>query len=64
MAMLVVVVVIIIVIIMIMVVVITTAVCPRGLPFSWWGCYGLCLKHKPIEFAHSFILFLCLFLPL
>ena len=21
--------------------------CPRGLTFSWWGCYGLCLRHKP-----------------
>ena len=27
--------------------------CPRGLTFSWWGCYGLCLRHKPIELAHS-----------
>ena len=35
--------------------------CPRGLAFSWWGCYGLCLKHKPAELAHSSILFLYLF---
>ena len=32
--------------------------------FTWWGCYGLCLRHKPTEHAHSFILFLCLFLSL
>ena len=23
-------------------------------PFSWWGCHGLCLRHKPAELAHSF----------
>ena len=28
--------------------------CPWGLTFSWWGCYGLCLWHKPTELAHSF----------
>ena len=22
--------------------------------FTWWGCYGLCLWHKPTELAHSF----------
>ena len=22
--------------------------------FTWWGCYGLCLRHKPTELAHSF----------
>ena len=27
---------------------------PRGLTFTWWGCYGLCLRHKPTELAHSF----------
>ena len=27
---------------------------PRGLPFTWWGCYGLCLWHKLTELAHSF----------
>ena len=26
----------------------------RGLTFTWWGCYGLCLTHKPTELAHSF----------
>ena len=25
--------------------------CPHGLPFTWWGCYGLCLTY-PI---HSFV---------
>ena len=25
-----------------------------GLTFTWWGCYGLCLRHKPTELAHSF----------
>ena len=24
----------------------------RGLIFSWWGCYGLCFKHKPTDLAH------------
>ena len=27
---------------------------PHGLTFSWWGCHGLCLGHKPAELAHSF----------
>ena len=27
---------------------------PPGLTFSWWGCYGLCHRHKPTELAHSF----------
>ena len=26
----------------------------RGIPFSWCGCYGLSLRHKLTEFAHSF----------
>ena len=45
--------------------------CPRGLTFTWWGCYGLRLGHKPAELARSFfsffffsLLFLCLFLSL
>ena len=25
----------------------------RELTFSWWGCYGLCLRHKPTELADS-----------
>ena len=27
---------------------------PRGFAFTWWGCYGLCPRHKPTELAHSF----------
>ena len=27
---------------------------PRELTFTWWGCYGLCLRHNPTELAHSF----------
>ena len=27
---------------------------PRGLTFTWWGCYGWCPSHKPAELAHSF----------
>ena len=26
----------------------------HGLTFTWWGCYGLCPRHKPTELAHSF----------
>ena len=26
----------------------------RGLTFTWWRCYSLCLWHKPTELAHSF----------
>ena len=38
---------------------------PHGLTFTWWGCYGSCLWHKPTELAHSFfILLLYLFLSL
>ena len=33
--------------------------CPRGLTFTWWGCYGLCLWHKPAELAHSFLFCSC-----
>ena len=32
---------------------------PRGLTFTWWGCYGLCLWHKPTELAHSFLFYSC-----
>ena len=32
---------------------------PRGLTFSWWGCYGLCSSHKPAEFAHSLLFCSC-----
>ena len=24
---------------------------PRGITFSWWGCYGLCLRHKLTKLA-------------
>ena len=34
---------------------------PCRLTFTWWGCYGLCLWHKPTKLAQSF-LFLFLFL--
>ena len=27
----------------------------RGLTFSWWGCHGLCHRHKLTKFAHSFL---------
>ena len=37
---------------------------PRGLTFTWWGCYDLCLCHKATQLAHSFILFLYVFLSL
>ena len=29
--------------------------CPRGFTFTWWGCCGLCLWHKPDELAHPFL---------
>ena len=32
---------------------------PRGLTFTWWGCYGLCPRHKPAELAHSFLYCSC-----
>ena len=32
---------------------------PCGLTFSWWGCYGSCLRHKPTERAHSFLFCSC-----
>ena len=28
---------------------------PRRITFSWWGCYGSCLKHKLTQLAHSFL---------
>ena len=27
---------------------------PHRLTFTWWGCYGLCLRHKPTKLARSF----------
>ena len=32
---------------------------PRGLTFTWWGCYGLCLGHKLTELSHSFLFCYC-----
>ena len=37
---------------------------PRGLTLLWWGCYGLCQRHKQTELPFLFILFLCVFLSL
>ena len=37
---------------------------PRGLSFASWGCYGLCLRHKLTEFAHSFYLPVSIFMAL
>ena len=31
-----------------------------GLTFSWWGCYGLCQRHKPSKLAHSFLFCSCI----
>ena len=40
---------------------------PYGLTFTWWGCYGLCLWHKPTELPHSFLfcscVCFCLYVP-
>ena len=33
--------------------------CFRGLPFTWWGRYGLCLGNEPTELAHSFFFLSC-----
>ena len=35
---------------------------PRGLTFTWWGCYGLCLTETNRAYPLLFILFLYLFL--
>ena len=32
---------------------------PCGLLFSWWGCYGLCHRHKLTKLAHSFLFCSC-----
>ena len=34
---------------------------PRGLTFTWWGCYVLCFWHKPTELAHSFLFCSCVY---
>ena len=33
--------------------------CPRGLPFTWWGCCGLRFWRKPTELAHFFSFCFC-----
>ena len=33
--------------------------CPRGLTFTWWGCCGLRLWHKPTELPTLFFLSFC-----
>ena len=35
------------------------SLCPRGFSFTWWGCCGSCLWHKPTELAHSFLFCSC-----
>ena len=37
---------------------------PRGLTFSWWGCHGLCQRHKSTELANSFLFCSCVCLSL
>ena len=32
---------------------------PRVLTFTWWGCFGLCQRHKPTELAHPFLFCSC-----
>ena len=32
---------------------------PRGLPFTWWGCCGLCFSHQPAKLAHSVLFRSC-----
>ena len=34
---------------------------PHGLTFTWWGCYSLCLWHKPTEPALSFLFCSCIY---
>ena len=28
--------------------------CPRGISFTWWGCYSLCFRHKSIQLPTPF----------
>ena len=40
---------------------------PRGLTFSWWGCYSLCHKHKPhlpTPFFYSILVSVSVFIAL
>ena len=32
---------------------------PRGLTFTWWGCYGSRQRHKPTQLVHSFLFCFC-----
>ena len=48
----------------IIIIIIIINLCPRGLTFSLWKYYGLCLRHKPTELTHSIIPFWSLFLSL
>ena len=32
---------------------------PRWFTFTWWGCWGSCLWHKPAELVHSFLFCSC-----
>ena len=32
---------------------------PHRFTFTWWGCCGLCLWHKPTELVHSFLFCSC-----
>ena len=34
---------------------------PHGLICTWRGCCSLCLRHKPTELAHSFLLCSCVY---
>ena len=34
-------------------------ICPHRLTFTWWGCYGLCQRHKSTKLAHSFLFCSC-----
>ena len=37
---------------------------PRGLTFTWWGCYGLCVQRKPTELVHSVLFCSCVYFSL
>ena len=38
--------------------------CPRGLTFTWWEGYGVCLWHEPAQLAHSSLFCSCVYLGL
>ena len=33
----------------------------RRLNLTWWGCCGLCFKHKPVELFYSFLFCPCVY---